>query len=210
MFLYRLFRAILVLLCKIFFRLEVQGKELIPKKGGFVLASNHASFLDPILLGTACPRILNFAAKDALFKNRLFAALILRVGAFPIRRWSADIAAIRESVRRLQNNFGLVVFPEGSRNNTGEMQNVSSGFVLIADKAGVPIVPAWITGSDRALGKGMKIIRPAKIKVIFGKPIYFDIPISDSRNNMLYSERKRIYIDAAQDTVNVIKSLATL
>lgn len=209
MLLYRIFRAILFLLCKIFFRLEVRGREFIPKKGGFVLASNHASFLDPILLGTACNRILNFAAKDALFKNRLFAALILRVGAFPIRRWSADIAAIRESVRRLQNNFGLVVFPEGSRNKTGEMQNISSGFVLIANKAGVPIVPAWITGSASALGKGMKIIRPAKIKVVFGKPVYPNIVISDKGNGNINSERKLVYMNIAEDIVKLIKRLGS-
>lgn len=208
MLLYRVFRAILFFLSKAFFRLEVKGNELIPKEGGFVLASNHASFLDPIILGVACPRLLNFAAKDTLFKNRLFGALLLRVGAFPIRRWSADIAAIRESVRRLQNNFGLVVFPEGSRNNSGEMQNVSSGFVLIADKANVPIVPAWISGSDRAWGKGMKIIRPAKIKVVFGNPVYPDI-LEDKQDGIIRPERKRLFIDVAQDITKLIKRLSS-
>lgn len=171
MLLYRFFRFLLAIICKIYFHLEVKGKEYIPKNGGFVLASNHASFLDPIVLGVACPRILNFAARDSLFKNHFFGGLILRVGAFPVKRWAADLSAVRESVRRLRDNRGLVVFPEGTRSEDGKLQPITQGFVLLAVKANAPIIPAWISGSYKAWAKAGKVIKPVKLKVIFGHPV---------------------------------------
>ena len=169
MLLYRIFRFLLTILCKIFFGLEVCGKEFIPKRGGFVLVSNHASLLDPILLGVSCPRILNFAAKDSLFSNPLFAVLLRRVGAFPIKRWSADLSAVRESVRRLKEGRGLVVFPEGTRSTDNQIKDLSAGFIFLAHKAGVPVVPARIYGSSEALAKGRRMIKPIGIRVIFGR-----------------------------------------
>ena len=138
------------------------------------MASNHASFLDPMLLGVASSRILNFAARDSLFKNMFFGRLIFNVGAFPIKRSSSDLSAIRESVKRLRGNYGLVVFPEGTRSPDGQLQSQKRGFVMLAVKAGVPIVPAKIIGSYRAWGKKSRMIKPAKIKVIFGEPLYLD------------------------------------
>ena len=171
MFLYRFFRFFLIWSCKLFFHLEVRGGGFIPKKGGFVLASNHASFLDPILVGTACPRVLNFAARESLFRNKLFGWLIAEVGSFPIKRWSADLSAVKESVRRLKNNAGLLVFPEGTRSQDGNIRDITSGFVMLAAKAKVPIIPVWVSGSWKAWGRGSRFIKPAKIRVIFGRPV---------------------------------------
>ena len=172
MFLYRIFRFFLFIAAKVFFHLEVRGRKYIPLKGGFVLASNHSSILDPMLLGVACPRELNFAARDTLFRNPFFGALIFKVGAFPIKRWSADLAAIKESVRRLKIGRGLVVFPQGTRSSGFELNNISPGFVFLADKAKVPIVPVRIRGSRNAMRKGRKLIKPAKIRITFGKPVF--------------------------------------
>lgn len=193
MFLYRLLRFLSLLLCKLFFHLEVYGKEFIPQSGGFVLSSNHTSYLDPILLAVACPRILNFAARDSLFWNRPFARLLREVGAFPIKRWSADLSAVRESVRRLKNSFGLVVFPEGTRSVNADIQHITHGFVLLADKADVPVIPARILGSHNAWAKSKKIFRPAKVRVVFGRPVYH--------------ERRHSYAYTAQEIFGRIKHL---
>lgn len=172
MFVYRLLRFFCFLLCKLFFHLKVRDREFIPKNGGFILVSNHASFLDPIILGVVSRRILNFAARDSLFRNRLFAWLLREVGAFPIKRWSADLTAVKESITRLKKRFGLVVFPEGTRSASGHIQEITHGFVLLAYKAGVPIVPVRIFGSHKAWARTKKIFRPAKIRVVIGKPVY--------------------------------------
>ena len=187
-------RNFCLLFCKFYFHLEAIGKEHIPRKGGFVVASNHASFLDPVLLGSACPRGLNFAARDSLFKNPLLRYLISNVGAFPIKRWSADLAAVKESVRRLSLNAGLVVFPEGTRSPDGLLQPMSHGFALLAAKACVPIIPAWISGSYKAWGKKSKIMRPVKITVVFGQP--------------LWVEKKQPYPEVARKVFDRIKDLS--
>lgn len=173
-FIYHFLRLSALLITKLFFHLEIRDRKFIPRRGGFLLVSNHASFLDPVILGAACPRVLNFAARDTLFRNRLFAALLRAVCAFPIKRWSADLSAVRESVRRLKAGAGLVVFPEGTRGLVNEMQNITYGFVLLSYRAGAPIVPAWISGSRKAWGKADKMIKLAKIKVIFGQPVHAD------------------------------------
>lgn len=196
MFLYRFFRFFLIWACKLFFHLEVRGRGFIPAKGGFVLASNHASFLDPILLGTACPRVLNFAARESLFRNKLFGWLIAEVGSFPIKRWSADLSAVKESVRRLKNNAGLLVFPEGTRSQDGCIREITSGFVMLAAKAGVPIIPVWVSGSRKAWGKGSKFIQPAKIRVIFG--------------NSVEVENRRDYQTTAREVLKQIQGLSIL
>jgi 1-acyl-sn-glycerol-3-phosphate acyltransferase len=154
------------------FHLKAQGRQFIPRKGGFILVSNHASYLDPIILGCISPRTLNYAARDTLFKDRIFSWLLVNLGVFPIKRWSVDLSAVRESLKRLKNDSGLVVFPEGTRSADGGIQNITHGFVLLADRAGVPIIPARIFGSHKAWPRTKKIFQPAKIRVVVGEPVY--------------------------------------
>jgi 1-acyl-sn-glycerol-3-phosphate acyltransferase len=172
MTLYWISRFLLILFLKFFFRLEVKGRGNIPKSGGFILASNHASYLDPAVLGAACSRHLNFMARHGLFTIPIFGAFIRHVGAFPLRRNSADIASIKEALWRLRQARGLVLFPEGRRSVEGLSQDVQPGIGFMAAKSQVPVVPAFINGTQRALGRRARFIRPTKIKVYFGKAIY--------------------------------------
>lgn len=162
------------MLCKLFFHFEVKGRENIPKSGGFVLVSNHSSFLDPIFLSISCPRVLNYMARDSLFRNPLFGWWLLDVGVFPVKRWSGDLPAIRAAVRRLKAGRGLGLFPEGTRSPDGQIRDFSQGFALLADKAGVPMVPARVIGSYKAFGKGSRMIRPVKVRVVFGECMRLD------------------------------------
>jgi len=166
---------LLFLILKLFFRFQVKGREYIPKKGGFILASNHISYLDPMVLGVACPRLLNFMAKQDLFRNPLFSWLISTVGSFPVKRESVDISALKEAMQRLRNGKALLLFPEGRR---GEVSAVTSqpqgGVGFLATKVNVTVVPAFIKGTEKALPKGAKFIRPSKISVYFGKQIQIE------------------------------------
>lgn len=152
----------------------MQDVEYIPREGGFILASNHASLLDPIFLGISIPRPINYMAKDSLFRNPVLGSFLLSLKAFPVKRWSADLTAIKESLNRLKKGQGLVVFPEGTRNSIegkGAV-NLYSGFIFLANKANVPIIPAYISGSEKALARGAKCIKPVKVRIRFGSPIY--------------------------------------
>lgn len=159
---------------KVLFRFRVKGREHIPRKGAFILASNHVSYLDPIALGVACPRKLNFMAKQELFVNPWFSKLMSAVCAFPIKRDSADLFALKEAMRRLKSGKALVLFPEGSRRFDGTSAEPQAGIGFLAAKLNVPVVPAWIKGTAVALPKGAKSIKPVKVSVYFGKQIFIE------------------------------------
>ena len=186
MILYRISSTLLLFLWKFSFRLEVKGRENIPRTGGFILASNHLSYLDPTVLGAACcPRTLNFMARHDLFTIPVFGAFLRAVGAIPIRRNFADITSIKEALRRLRKEQGIVLFPEGTR-SSGELlsKNFQAGIGLIAIRSQAPVIPALINGTQRVFGRHARFIRPAKVRVCFGKPIY--PKRTDRRDNYEY------------------------
>jgi len=164
-------RFLSILILKTVFRLKVYGQENIPKTGGFILASNHVSYIDPLAVGSACSRPVNFMARHDLFCVPVLGWWMSHVHAFPVKRNSADISALKEAIRRLRDGKGLVLFPEGSRGFEGRLYEPQAGIGFIAEKSNVPVVPAFISGSERALPKGAKFIRPHKITVRFGKQI---------------------------------------
>lgn len=192
--LYSICRTLAAIIFKILFRFDAQGIEHIPKEGAFILASNHTSYLDPIALGVACPRRLNFMARHDLFSIPLFSWLISNVGAFPLKRDSADLSAIKEAIRRLKNGNVLVLFPEGSRRIDGKSGTPQGGIGFLATKVNVPMIPAFIKGTQIALPKGAKFVRPTKVFVRFGKQISI--------------ERRMPYQDIARQIMENIRHLS--
>lgn len=172
--LYIILRSLAILIFKILFRFKVKGAEYIPKKGGFILASNHFSYLDPVALGVACPRRLSFMARHDLFCKPLFSWLISNLGAFPVKRGSADLSALKEAMQRIKKGNSLVLFPEGTRRFDRTSFEPHPGIGFLAIKLNVPVIPVVISGTDKALPKGSKFIRPRKVSVQFGKQIYID------------------------------------
>jgi len=172
----------------------VRGRKYIPKKGGFILAANHVSYLDPVAVGVACPRRLNFMARHDLFCNHWFSWFMSAVGAFPIKRDSADLSALKEAMRRVRSGEPLVLFPEGSRRFNGTSTEPQPGIGFLAARLNVPVIPALIKGTDKALPKGAKFIFPAKVSVYFGKQILI--------------ERGMSYQDVAQTIMKNINSLS--
>ncbi|MDR3709807.1 MAG: lysophospholipid acyltransferase family protein [Capsulimonadaceae bacterium] len=160
---------------KIFFALfggiSAYGKENVPETGGAIIAANHASFSDPPVLATILKRPLRFFTKAELFDVPVFGAGCRLLGAFPVNRGSADRTAIRNALGVLENGELLVIFPEGNRGDGVSFGQPEKGIGLIALKAGVPIVPAYIDGTAKQLPKGRSIPRRAHLTVRFGQPI---------------------------------------
>jgi 1-acyl-sn-glycerol-3-phosphate acyltransferase len=171
--LYSFLRTIIIFILKLFFRFEVKGRQNVPKKEGFILASNHISYLDPGALGAACPRKLNFMAKHELFKKPMISRLLNSVGAFPLKRGEADRSALKEGINRLKNGAAVVLFPQGSR-IVEDNATVHPGVAFLALNSGVPIIPAFIKWTEKALPRGARSIRPAKISISFGEPIFIE------------------------------------
>ncbi len=176
---YSLVRNTFLLIFKLFFNLKVFGKENIPKSGGFILASNHLSNFDPPLMAAAYPRPLNFMAKEELFRNYLFGKILSNLHAFPVKRGGSDMVAIRKAIKILNAGQGLLIFPQGTRKNSFESDNLKRGISFLAKKTGVQIIPAKIFGTDTALASGSRKVKLCKIRVVFGRPMNIDKDITD-------------------------------
>jgi 1-acyl-sn-glycerol-3-phosphate acyltransferase len=131
------------------FRIRVTGQENIPKRGGFILASNHISYYDPPLLGSWSTRQMYFFAKAELFRNRLFGGIIKRTNAIPVKRGTIDRGAVDRALEAISRGYGLVVFPEGTRSRSGEFLDPKGGLGMLAIRAQCPIVPAYVHGADK-------------------------------------------------------------
>lgn len=174
----------------IFYPCRTYGRENIPKTGGCILASNHESNIDPILLPVVCPRQMRFMAKDSLFRNPVLGALIRWGGGFPVRRSSADRAAMKEFLRQLKLGYAVLIFPQGTRG--GSKVQVGVGFFAVS--SGAPVVPVYIDGTEKVLPKGEKFPRRTPVTVTFGVP--FSLP------------RDMPYEDAAEKVMEKINALA--
>lgn len=162
-------------LCWVWFiammRGRVFGAHHLPRRGGALLVSNHQSFLDPVLATLALPREGNYMARDTLFANPRFRALIEYYNAYPVKRNTADLGAIKETLRRLKDGKVVLAFPEGTRTETGEVGPFHGGVVLLARKARVPVVPTIILGAFEAWPRDARIPRAHPIIVAHDAPI---------------------------------------
>ncbi len=154
---------------RIFFRLKISGMENIPRRGGFILASNHMSNLDPIVVSSSCPRQVHFMAKEELFRNKLFGWYIARLNAFPVKRASADLSAIKQAIRRVGRGGGLLLFPEGTRQPEGRLGAPQEGVGFLAATLQVPVVPVFVRGTGVALPPGASKVKVHPIRVWFGR-----------------------------------------
>jgi 1-acyl-sn-glycerol-3-phosphate acyltransferase len=152
------------------FRVRVIGRENVPESGGAVLAGNHVSYMDPVLLWEFAPRRPHFMGKSELFKG--FVGWVLtRVYAFPVVRGSADRTAIATATKILTDGDLVGIFPEGTRASDGSAGEAHDGVSFIAMRAGVPVIPVAFVGTDRVLPRGQRFIRPARVTIKFGAPI---------------------------------------
>jgi 1-acyl-sn-glycerol-3-phosphate acyltransferase len=149
----------------------VRGAENVPVSGAFVLAPIHRSNIDTPLAATVTRRRLRFMGKDTLWKSRWIGWILSSVGGFPVTRGSADREALARCIAVLRTGEPLVLFPEGTRQSGATVHPLFDGAAYVAVKAGVPIVPVGIGGSEKVMSKGSKMIRPRKCVVVVGEPI---------------------------------------
>lgn len=151
---------------------RVTGAEHVPASGAVILASNHLSSLDPPVVGTAVWRPCAYMAKEELFHNRWFAAFIRRLYAFPVKRGAGDRAALKKALDLLAAGWAVVLFPEGTRSETGALGEPELGVAMLAYRSGAPVVPVYVRGTGQVLPK-QGGIRPGPISVRYGPPLRF-------------------------------------
>lgn len=163
-----------------FTRLEVVGRERVPREGGVLLVANHLHLIDPPLVATSCPRRVRTMAKRELFRTPLLGWILWPYGAFPVRRYSADIGALRAARDLLRGGSAVLIFPEGTRSKDARLHPAHSGAGMVALLAQATVVPVAITGTEGirvpgSLFRWRRRDRP-RICVEFGEP--FDVPAS--------------------------------
>ncbi len=163
--LYRVGQAVCRPIMTVFYRYKFINNNSIPHEGAYIIASNHMSFSDPVLLGLGQRRRLFFMAKQELFKNKFFAGLIRALGAFPVERGAGDGKAIKTGEDLIKEGNVMTIFIEGGRTKTGEFMRPRSGCALVAQQMQVPVIPACITIT------GNPKYRFAKRVIHFGDPL---------------------------------------
>ena len=198
-------RAVVVGLTRALTRLRVEGAHHVPRTGAFVLAPVHRSYIDTPIAAAVTRRRLRFMGKDSLWKWRGPGWVLSALGGFPVSRGSADREAFRRAIEVLKAGEPLVLFPEGERKSGPVVQPLFSGASYVAVKAGVPVVPVGIGGSERVLPKGVRLPRPRKVVVIVGEPMAPPANANGGRaprdavrtmSDQLYEELQRLF-DAA-------------
>ncbi|MEY2447746.1 MAG: 1-acyl-sn-glycerol-3-phosphate acyltransferase [Acidimicrobiaceae bacterium] len=169
--LYRFVRALILGVAKLFGRIEVIGDSNVPRDRPFVLAPVHRSNVDFALVSLVTKRRMRYMGKDSIFKFKVLNPFFHALGAFPVHRGAADREALRTSIAVIESGQPLVMFPEGTRQSGPVVQELFDGTAYVAAKANVPIVPVGIGGSEAAMPKGSKMIRPAKLVLVVGQPL---------------------------------------
>ena len=164
-----LLRGIILAFMRIFYSIRFEGKENCPKEGGYVYASNHRSYMDPVLITLAVKRPFAYMAKEELFKQNIFFTMIIKMmGAFPVERGKGDTTVIDTSIEKLEKGKNLVIFPEGTRSYDGKVGKGKTGVALIASKAHRDVIPVGI------IFEGPKLKFRSKILVRYGEKISAD------------------------------------
>lgn len=155
-------------------RWRVEGLSRLPRQGGVLVIANHVSDSDPLVVGSALPRPAWYMAKAELFEIPFLGPLIRALHAFPVKRGTADRAALSRALELLAAGEVVVVFPEGRDSVTGDLQPFEAGAALLALRSGVPVVPIGLRGTSEFLPMYHFIPRPARVLVRFGSPLSFE------------------------------------
>ena len=194
---YGILRAIVTFIFKCRYKLSFEGKENIPRDGGYIYASNHRSYFDPVFITLPVRTFMSYMAKEELFhKNIFFTLLIKMMGAFPVERGKGDMGVIDSSIKILEKKRNLVIFPEGTRSYTGKVGRGKTGVALIAARAQRDVIPVGI------IFEGPKLKPGAKVVVKFGKPIRAsELAISDNPEPRELKELKQKIMSSITELV---------
>ncbi|MGK0275790.1 MAG: 1-acyl-sn-glycerol-3-phosphate acyltransferase [Ilumatobacter sp.] len=207
--LYRVFRTLACGFTQLYTRMSIEGREHLPTTGGYVIAPVHRSYVDTPISACISRRRIRYMGKDSMWKFASLGKLISALGAFPVSRGTVDREALMRCLAVLNAGEPLVLFPEGERKDGPTVQPLFDGAAYLASKAGVPVIPVGIAGSDRVMPRGAKFIFPRKVKIVIGAPLRVEVAENGraSRNAIkattaqLHVEIQRLY-DEAQSKIS--------
>lgn len=201
---YRGIRGLALVLARVLWRIDVQGRDRLPTGVPYVVAPVHRSNLDFLLAGIAVPRRMRYMVKDTVWKVGWLGRLVEWGGSFPVDRENTDRRALRNAERALAAGDPVVIFPEGKRKEGTVVEDLYDGASWVACRNRVAIVPIGIGGADDAMPIGSKFVRPARVRVVIGEPIFPDVPMTGRVPRRMVvdtTERLRVEVQRLYDHV---------
>lgn len=189
-----------------YFHWRVFNPENVPATGGVILASNHASFIDPPLVGAPLKRAINYLARESLFRYPIVGTVLHSWNAVPVDRDGAGAKGLKAILDRLLKGGGIILFPEGTRSRDGRLQPARSGIGLIVIKSTAPVVPVRVFGTYDAFGRHLKFPRPHRIMVKYGAPLNF-AALRAEAGTCDKTRLKEIYQQVADEIMSAIAAL---
>jgi 1-acyl-sn-glycerol-3-phosphate acyltransferase len=189
-----------------YFHWRVFHPERVPLAGPVILASNHASFLDPPLVGSGLHRGINYLARDTLFRFPGIGWLLRQWNSVPVDREGGGAAGLKAILDRLLAGGAIILFPEGTRTRDGKLQPARSGIGLTVIKSNATVMPVRVFGTYEAYGRHVKIPRPHQIAVKYGKPLNFDGLRAEAKT-CSKARLKEIYQEVADEIMRAIAKL---
>lgn len=198
-----LFRA----LYKFYFGWRVYNPERVPTHGPVILASNHASFLDPPLVGSGLKRGINYLARESLFRFPVLGWILHRWQAVPVDREGGGAKGLKAILDRLLHGGAIILFPEGTRTRDGRLQPARSGIGLTVIKSDAPVVPVRVFGTFEAFNRRMRFPRPCRRVIVkYGRPMLFE-QLRAEATTCSKQRLKEIYQEIANQIMEHIAAL---
>jgi 1-acyl-sn-glycerol-3-phosphate acyltransferase len=189
-----------------YFRWRVFNSSRVPLKGPVILAANHASFLDPPLVGSGLKRDINYLARKSLFRYPILGWILRTVNAVPVDRDGGGAAGLKAIMDRLHAGGAIILFPEGTRTPDGRLQPARSGIGLTVIKSEAPVIPVRTFGTYEAWGKGVKFPHPHPVAVKYGRPMNFKELRAEAKT-CSKARLKQIYQEIADEIMAAIAKL---
>lgn len=160
-------------IARTFFALFVEGQAHVPESGPVILAPNHVSYLDPVVVGVSMRRRVHFMAKKELFRNPLVGWLLHGLQTYPVTRERVDPSTLKRTLSLLASGQVVLMFPEGTRGDGRTLGPAKSGIAVVAARSGARVVPVFHWGTEQALPRGSRRVRRVPLRVRFGPPLTF-------------------------------------
>jgi 1-acyl-sn-glycerol-3-phosphate acyltransferase len=189
-----------------YFRWRVFGAENVPLQGGVILASNHASFLDPPLVGSGLKRDINYLARESLFRYPGIGALLRSWNSVPVDREGGGAKGLKKILDRLLAGGAIILFPEGTRTKDGKLQPARSGIGLTVIKSDAVVIPARTFGTFECYNRKIKFHLPKQLAVKYGEPMRFEKLRAEAKN-CSKPRLKEIYQEVADEIMAAIAKL---
>jgi 1-acyl-sn-glycerol-3-phosphate acyltransferase len=194
------------LLFATYFRLRIYNSERVPCHGPVILAANHASILDPPIIGGGVRREIHYLARKSLFRFPIIGLILRSWNCVPVDREGGGASGLKAILDRLLGGAAIIVFPEGTRTRDGQLQPARAGVGLMVIKSSVAVIPTRVFGTYAAYGRRHRFPRPYRLAVKYGQPLYFQ-GLRAEAQTCSKTRLKEIYQQVANEILSAISKL---